>query len=82
MNWKRIDPRRVSEFRGGEASGSTAGNEFARASGRFDLTARGKVNTYGLFAELFANLGRERAGVIVPTGIAPTRRRLRFSRRS
>ncbi|MFN3293916.1 MAG: restriction endonuclease, partial [Gemmobacter sp.] len=45
-------------------------NEFARESGRFDLTARGKVNTYGLFAELFASLARGRAGVIVPTGIA------------
>ncbi|WP_223276393.1 hypothetical protein [Sphingomonas daechungensis] len=47
-------------------------NEFARASGRFDLTARGKVNTYGLFAEHFLNLTREggRAGLIVPTGIA------------
>ena len=47
-------------------------NEFSRASGRFDLTARGKVNTYGLFAEHFLNLTREggRAGVIVPTGIA------------
>ena len=47
-------------------------NDFARASGRFDLTARGKVNTYGLFAEHFLNLKRERgrAGVIVPTGIA------------
>ncbi|MGQ3100735.1 MAG: Eco57I restriction-modification methylase domain-containing protein [Sphingopyxis solisilvae] len=46
-------------------------NDFARASGRFDLTARGKVNTYGLFAEHFLNLTRERgrAGVIVPTGI-------------
>jgi hypothetical protein len=49
---------------------SEAGNEFARESGRFDLTARGKVNTYGLFAELFANLAKRRAGVIVPTGIA------------
>jgi hypothetical protein len=47
-----------------------SGNEFARESGRFDLTARGKVNTYSLFAELFANLARQRAGVIVPTGIA------------
>jgi hypothetical protein len=48
------------------------GNEFARESGRFDLTARGKVNTYSLFAELFANLASSRghAGVIVPTGIA------------
>jgi hypothetical protein len=45
-------------------------NEFARESGRFDLTARGKVNTYGLFAELFSTLARSRAGVIVPTGIA------------
>jgi len=47
-------------------------NEFARESGRFDLTARGKINTYALFAELFASLAskRGRAGVIVPTGIA------------
>ncbi len=47
-------------------------NEFSRASGRFDLTARGKVNTYGLFAEHFLNLAQEqgRAGVIVPTSIA------------
>lgn len=47
-------------------------NEFSRVSGRFDLTARGKVNTYALFAEHFLNLTREggRAGVIVPTGVA------------
>ena len=47
-------------------------NEFARAGGRFDLTARGKVNTYGLFAEHFLNLSNDRggAGVILPTGIA------------
>jgi hypothetical protein len=40
--------------------------------GRFPLTGRGDVNTYALFAELFANLTgpRGRAGVIVPTGIA------------
>ena len=30
----------------------------------------GDVNTYSLFAELFANLSRDRAGIIVPTGIA------------
>lgn len=49
-----------------------AANEFARAGGRFILTARGKVNTYALFAELSLNLVRSggRAGVIVPTGIA------------
>ncbi|WP_423206829.1 restriction endonuclease [Paracoccus yeei] len=47
-----------------------ASNEFARESGRFELSARGKINTYSLFAELFAKLARNRAGVIVPTGIA------------
>jgi hypothetical protein len=57
-----------------------AGNEFARASGRFDLTARGKVNTYALFAELFANLASPHgcAGVIVPTGIATDARTAPF----
>ncbi|MBD8664114.1 N-6 DNA methylase [Rhizobium sp. CFBP 8752] len=51
-----------------------ATSEFVRVAGedggRFALTGRGDVNTYALFAELFANLSRLRAGVIVPTGIA------------
>jgi hypothetical protein len=53
-----------------------ASSAFARIDGtevgRFPLTGRGDVNTYALFAELFANLAskRGRAGVIVPTGIA------------
>lgn len=51
-----------------------ATSEFVRVpsdeGGRFVLTGRGDVNTYALFAELFANLARHRAGVIVPTGIA------------
>lgn len=49
-----------------------ASTEFARESGRFDLSARGKINTYSLFAELFSVLtsSKGRAGVIVPTGIA------------
>ena len=49
-------------------------SEFVRIpeeeGGRFALTGRGDVNTYSLFAELFANLAQQRAGVIVPTGIA------------
>ncbi|RWJ21154.1 MAG: restriction endonuclease [Mesorhizobium sp.] len=53
---------------------SEATSEFARVSaedgGRFALTGRGDVNTYALFTELFANLARRCAGVIVPTGIA------------
>jgi hypothetical protein len=49
-----------------------AASVFAREGDRFPLTGRGDVNTYALFAELFANLvsSRGRAGVIVPTGIA------------
>ncbi|MBY5870318.1 Eco57I restriction-modification methylase domain-containing protein [Rhizobium leguminosarum] len=50
-----------------------AANEFSRESGRFELTARGKVNTYALFAEHFLRLANKkggRAGIIVPTGIA------------
>jgi hypothetical protein len=53
-----------------------ASSVFARVEvedgGRFPLTGRGDVNTYALFAELFASLTskRGRAGVIVPTGIA------------
>ncbi|MFZ1414093.1 MAG: DNA methyltransferase [Defluviicoccus sp.] len=51
-----------------------ATSEFVRVpgedGGRFALTGRGDVNTYALFAELFANLARQHAGVIVPTGIA------------
>lgn len=49
-----------------------AANEFARASGRFPLTARGKINTYSLFSETFSYLAgdRGRAAIIVPTGIA------------
>ena len=53
-----------------------ASSAFARVpateGGRFPLTGRGDVNTYALFAELFARLTSPRghAGVIVPTGIA------------
>src|SRR5262249_4268059 len=45
-------------------------NEFARSSGRFNLAARGKINTYALFGELVAAASpRGRAGLIVPTQI-------------
>jgi hypothetical protein len=52
-----------------------ASSVFARVEaedgGRFPLTGRGGLNTYALFAELFASLTskRGRTGVIVPTGI-------------
>jgi hypothetical protein len=63
------------EFESAKRS-AEASSVFARLpaenGGRFALTGRGDVNTYALFAELFANLcsKRGRAGVIVPTGIA------------
>ena len=47
-------------------------NQFVRASGRFGLTARGKLNLYALFAEHFAKAinSSGRSGIIVPTGIS------------
>lgn len=48
-------------------------SEFVRVpgadGGRFALTGRGDVNTYALFAEHFSKTTRNRAGIIVPTGI-------------
>ena len=56
----------------GEKRRFEASNEFTRCSGRFELTACGKVNSYSLFAELFHTLSNKlgRSGIIVPTGIA------------
>lgn len=47
-------------------------NHFVRASKRYPLTARGKINTYALFAETNHAITGEKgcAGFIVPTGIA------------
>src|SRR5690606_19123258 len=49
-----------------------AQNRFFQHSGRFPLTARGKINLYALFAELSLQLISEngRAGIVVPSGIA------------
>ncbi|WP_375338632.1 hypothetical protein [[Phormidium] sp. ETS-05] len=49
-----------------------AQNKFIRESGRFPLTAVGKINTYAVFTETARKLisSGGRAGVIVPTGIA------------
>ncbi|HEY8594853.1 MAG TPA: N-6 DNA methylase [Devosiaceae bacterium] len=55
---------------------SEATSAFVRVAGedggRFPLSGTGDVNTYALFAELFAHLpnNRGRSGVILPTGIA------------
>ncbi|MBC7246315.1 MAG: N-6 DNA methylase [Actinobacteria bacterium] len=48
-----------------------AQSKFLRGSGRFPLSARGDINTYSVFSELFSALisAHGRAGVVVPTGI-------------
>lgn len=49
-----------------------AANQFFRGSGRFPLTAKGKLDTYPLFSETFLHAMRQqgRAGFIVKAGIA------------
>ena len=55
-----------------ESQRIAAANNFYRESGRFPLTAVGKLNTYALFAETISQITAKagRAGFIVPTGIA------------
>jgi N-6 DNA Methylase len=67
----KSDPRALEDFVIAKRHFDAA-NEFARAAGRFDLTAIGKLNTYPLFAELALSLiGKKgRAGIIVQAGIA------------
>jgi hypothetical protein len=71
---KSTDPakkQRVQEFDNARHT-AEALSKFVRASSRFPLTARGDINTYALFAELFFTLlnSHGRAGLVVPTGIA------------
>ena len=55
-----------------ESQRIAAANTFYRESGRFPLSAVGKLNTYPLFAETILHITAPtgRAGFIVPTGIA------------
>jgi type I restriction-modification system DNA methylase subunit len=64
-------PELWSEFQG-EKHRVESENKFLRSSGRFVLSAHGKLNTYAIFAETFLrSVGKAgRAGFIVPTGIA------------
>jgi hypothetical protein len=65
------DPRLFAAFRSAQRV-IEGENQLARASGRFPLCARGRMNTYALFAEQNRTLlaANGRAGFIVPTGIA------------
>lgn len=65
------NPALATEFAEAKHS-ADAQNRFIRESGRYLLTAVGKMNTYALFAELTRSLihQRGRVGIIVPSGIA------------
>lgn len=64
------DPRLWDEFVK-ESQRIAAANNFYRESGRFPLTAVGKLNTYPLFAETMLQITDfgGRAGFIVPSGL-------------
>ncbi|BDO43811.1 N-6 DNA methylase [Cellulomonas sp. NTE-D12] len=65
------DPTLLAAF--GQAARDAAGQaQFIRASGRYPLCARGKINTYAVFAELFRDSVRYdgRMGILTPTGLA------------
>ena len=65
------NPRFWNQYQQDKQSIESAG-QFTRGSGRFALTAHGKLNLYALFAETFLGLMGKggRAGLICPTGIA------------
>jgi hypothetical protein len=65
------DPELFSEF-AAECRANDGFKHFVHASGRFPLTAFGRLNTYSLFAEHAKILAEQtgRTGQIVPSGIA------------
>jgi hypothetical protein len=72
--WRRGTPeqqRRIAQY-DAALYRAEAESRFIHNSGRFSLTAVGRLNTYALFAELSRTLLAPdgRAGIIVPTGIA------------
>ncbi|HZS92728.1 MAG TPA: hypothetical protein VFE42_35220 [Chloroflexota bacterium] len=68
---EQTDPTLAAAFTAAKHDEDTQ-TKFIRESGRFPLTAVGKLNTYALFAEHFRAITgqRGRAGLICPTGIA------------
>jgi hypothetical protein len=72
--WRRGTPEQQQRIAQYDAAlyRAEAESRFIHNSGRFSLTAVGRLNTYALFAELSRTLLAPdgRAGIIVPTGIA------------
>jgi hypothetical protein len=69
-NLVQTNPALFEDFRR-ESRRSQAENKLVRGSGRYPLCARGKINTYSIFAELFRDSIHEdgRMGIITPTGL-------------
>ena len=67
----QTNPKLLQQFEDAKHD-ADAQNKFIRESGRFPLTAVGKINTYAVFAETTRKLisVNGRVGIIVPTGIA------------
>ena len=65
------NPHLLIEFQNALHS-TEANGKFLREGRRFPLTSKGDINTYAVFAELFAKLINKegRAGLIIPAGIA------------
>jgi hypothetical protein len=65
------DPALFHSFRGAQRR-SAAIRHLVQASGRYPLSARGRINTYAIFAELMLSAisARGRVGCILPLGIA------------
>ncbi len=65
---KTRDPRLYREFRVAKRHAERM-SALIRNSGRYPLSAKGDINTYQIFADLMRAAG-QRAGMIVPSGIA------------
>lgn len=68
---EQTNPTLFTEFLQ-ESRRGQAENKVVRVSRRYPLTAKGKINTYSVFAELFrSSIAYEgRMGIITPTGLA------------
>lgn len=68
---KNEQPHLWNEYQGDKRI-IEAENQFIRGSGRFPLTAHGKINLYAIFSEASLNLigDQGRGGIIVQSGIA------------
>lgn len=68
-NLQESDPKLYTEYMEARAAIASEIN-FVKNSGRFPLTACGKIDLYSLFAEHNFNSSKLAWGVVIPTGIA------------